>query len=246
MLDISNISKSFQDKEVLSDVSFSVSSGQIFALIGPNGSGKTTLTKILAGLLQPTSGTAVINDADILQESQTAKASTGYIPDNPSAWSEMTGREFLEFTGVLYGLSAKERKDRIQELLPVFDLTDTADSLFANYSRGNRQKFSILSAFMHEPDLILVDEPIVGLDQESVNTMKQLFTDFVADGGAVLITTHTLPIAEDVADRFGVLKSGTVVGTGTLEELRETTDAGTDDLAGVYEAMLAKNTADND
>jgi ABC-2 type transport system ATP-binding protein len=245
MLDISNIHKSFQDKEVLHDVSFSVSSGEIFSLIGPNGSGKTTLTKILSGLLQPTSGTAVIGGADILQESQKAKAATGYIPDNPSAWSEMTGREFLEFTGVLYGIPADTRKGKVQELLPLFGLSDIADSLFANYSRGNRQKFSILSAFMHEPELILVDEPIVGLDQESVDIMKQLFTDFVADGGAVLITTHTLPIAEDIADRFGVLKSGSVLGTGKLEELREVSNVDTDDLVGVYEAMLAKNTDDN-
>lgn len=239
MLDISEVSKIFGSNKALENVSFDVSSGEIFALIGPNGSGKTTLTKILAGLLQPSSGTAVIDDADIRRQPQQAKSVTGYIPDNPSAWSEMTGREFLDFTGVLYGMNRQERQQRIDVLLPKFNLEYVADSLFRSYSRGSRQKFSILSAFLHEPKVILVDEPIVGLDQESIRTMKDMFTEFASTGGTVLITTHTLPVVEDIGDRFGVLQSGSFIASGTLTELQDASGSDEGDLTSVYSSLLA-------
>lgn len=246
MIKLSNVSKSFGSKKALQGVSFSVNAGEVFALIGPNGSGKTTLIKILAGLLRPSSGSAVINDADILTEPQKAKSATGYIPDNPTAWSEMTGREFLDFTGVLYGMDQQQRKEQIDALLPEFDLEPVADSLFKSYSRGTRQKFSILSAFLHDPAVILVDEPIVGLDQESVKIMKKLFADFANDGGTVFITTHTLPVVADIGDRFGVLQSGTVVASGTLAELQASSEADNQDLVEIYESLLANDRLEND
>jgi ABC-2 type transport system ATP-binding protein len=243
MLNVSSLGKDFGGTQALQDVSLTVDGGEIFALVGPNGSGKTTLTKILAGLLRPSSGTVSIGGADITESAQQAKRAAGYIPDNPTGWGEMTGREFLEFTGVLYGLSDVKRSERIAELLPVFDLEGIADTPFSNYSRGNRQKFTILAAFLHNPDVILVDEPIVGLDQESVAIMKNMFVEFADNGGAILITTHTLPVAEDIADRFGILQAGRLSAEGSIAELAESAGLQTDDLATVYAKLTERESA---
>lgn len=241
MLEIQTLSKRFGDETVLQAIDLSVASDSIYALIGPNGSGKTTLTKIVAGLLQPSDGTVTIAGVDMVRDPVRAKQSIGYIPDNPEAWGKLTGREFLHFVGALYGMSPTERARRIDELLPVFQLAEIADRYFEHYSRGNRQKFSIIAALLHEPQLLLIDEPIVGLDPESVTVFEGLLREFAAGGGSVLITTHTLLVAEHIADTVGLLADGSLVASDSIAALRESAGLAPDaSLVAVYHALVGQ------
>jgi ABC-2 type transport system ATP-binding protein len=238
MLDIQHCSKQFQTARAVNDVSLSVEAGHIYALIGPNGSGKTTLLQMIAGLLKPDSGTITVDGYNVLLDTLEAKQVTGYIPDNPVAWSAMTGEEFLHVTGALYGLAYNERRSRIRELLPAFRLQGVEKAYFEQYSRGNKQKFAILAALLHKPKLLLIDEPIVGLDPHSVDTVEHLLRDFIAEGGAVLMATHTLPVAERTADMFGLLQGGNLVASDTLGALKGQADLREDaTLEHVYMAL---------
>lgn len=220
MLTIDHVSKRFQEKRAVDDVSLSVASGEIFALIGSNGSGKTTLIKTIAGLLRQDEGRIDVGGHDTVREPRVAKQIIGYIPDEPAAWPGMTGEEFLHFVGALYHIDENTRKRRIAELLPLFRLDGSEKDFFDGYSRGNKQKFSILAAFLHDPKLLLIDEPIVGLDPESAATATKLFRKFAAHGGTILLVTHTLPVAEAIGSRIGILKHGKLIAVGTLSEIR--------------------------
>lgn len=221
MLTINNLTKKFGNKTVVDQVSFSVKPGEIFSLIGPNGSGKTTIIKIIAGLLQPTSGEVKVGEADVTKEPEKAKAMLGYIPDEPEIWQFMTGAEFLQLTGALYSVNQKTREEEAPKLLDIFNLKGIEQQYFAEYSRGNKQKFSILAALLHQPKLLLIDEPIVGLDPTSAEIAKREFTKFAQSGGAILLVTHTLSVAEEIAHHIGVLTKGRLVAVGTLDELRD-------------------------
>lgn len=225
MLKVEQLTKKFGSSVAVDGVNFSIGHGEVFSLIGPNSSGKTTIVKTIAGLLHADKGQVVIGGYDIATQPLLAKNLIGYIPDEPSLWSGITGEEFLHFVGALYGIDAKARTKRIIELLPIFHLEDIQKDYFENYSRGNKQKFSILAALLHEPKLLLVDEPIVGLDPESAQIARALFAEFAKNGGSVLLVTHTLPVAEVISTRIGVLKNGKLLSVGTLSELR--TEAGT-------------------
>lgn len=220
MLKVVNLSKNFGLTPAVENVSFEVKSGEIFSLIGPNGSGKTTIIKITAGLLQPTSGEVLVSGLNVTKEPVKTKSQIGYIPDEPVVWSAMTGEEFLQFTATLYGIAEKLKLQRIASLLPVFKLNGIKKRFFEDYSRGNKQKFAILAALLHEPKLLLIDEPIVGLDPESAHTAKELIGKFAGQGGAVLMATHTLPVAAETSTKIGLLKAGKLVNLGTLAELR--------------------------
>jgi len=220
MLKVEQLTKKFGDSVAVDAVNFTIGSGEVFSLIGPNSSGKTTIIKTIAGLLRPNKGQVIIGGYDIATQPLLAKSLIGYIPDEPSLWSGVTGEEFLHFVGALYGMDVKARTKKIAELLPIFHLEDIQKDYFENYSRGNKQKFSILAALLHEPKLLLVDEPIVGLDPESAGTARALFAEFARNGGSVLLVTHTLPVAEVISTKIGVLKNGSLLCSGTLEELR--------------------------
>jgi ABC-2 type transport system ATP-binding protein len=219
MLKITNLTKKFGANTAVNNVSFSVRAGEIFALIGPNGSGKTTIIKIIAGLLQSTKGEVKVNGFDVGREATKAKAQIGYIPDEPSIWPAMTGGEFLNFIGALYGLEEKVREQKIPEMLATFNLGNIAQEYFEDYSRGNKQKFSILAALLHKPKLLLIDEPIVGLDPASAVIAKQKFTEFAQSGGAILMATHTLPVAQEIAHQIGVLTEGRLMAVGSFADL---------------------------
>lgn len=238
MLHLENFTKRFGDVTAVRGVNFDINPGEIFALIGPNSSGKTTIVKTVAGLLHPDGGMITVGNFNTKRHPIESKRLVGYIPDEPAAWSGMTGEELLHFVGALYGMSAPLRAERIRELLPLFALEGIAQDYFDNYSRGNKQKFSILAALLHEPKLLLIDEPIVGLDPESAAKAKTLFSQFARDGGAVLLVTHTLPVAQSVADRIGVLVGGELRASGTLAELRTFAGKGaTATLEAVYTAI---------
>ena len=221
MLKVHNLTKHFGDKKAVDGVSFEIKKGEIFSLIGPNSSGKTTIVKSIVGLLQPTSGHILVDDHDISKTPKEAKQQIGYIPDEPSVWPTMTGEEFLFFTQALFGIDEQTRIAHLPELLSIFNLSGLEKQYFEEYSRGNKQKFSITSAISHKPKLLLVDEPIVGLDPTGAEIAKKLFTEYAKSGGSILLVTHTLPVAQEISDRIGFLKDGKLVAVGTLRELRE-------------------------
>lgn len=220
MLKVRKLSKKFGSTAAVDEVSFEVKAGEIFALIGPNGSGKTTIIKIIAGLLRPTAGQVEVGGFEVTQNPVKTKARIGYIPDEPHVWPLMTGEEFLKFTATLYRVEPAAQEKRIPSLLSLFNLGGTEKGYFEDYSRGNKQKFTILGALIHQPRLLLVDEPIVGLDPQSAEIAKKQFCQFAKNGGAVLMATHTLSVAQEISTRIGVLQRGRLVTVGTLAELR--------------------------
>jgi ABC-2 type transport system ATP-binding protein len=239
MLQIKNISKKYEKTLALDQVSLEVRPGEIYALIGPNGSGKTTLIKIIAGLVKATGGGAAVGGQDIETKAEAAKALIGYMPDEPAIWSAMTGEEFLKLTGALYKMKSAERDAAIPGLLALFQLDQIKNEYFEEYSRGNKQKFSLLAALLHQPKLLLIDEPIVGLDPVSAQIAKDRFVAFARARGSVLLVTHTLSVAESIADRIGFLKNGKLIKEGRLAELK--TAAGLSDdasLEDVYKKLV--------
>jgi len=238
MLEIEKLTKNFGNIQAVDDVSFKVEKGEILSIIGPNGSGKTTIIKLIAGLLKPDCGTINVENSNIVLDPVTTKAKIGYIPDEPSIWTSMTGEEFLHFTGALYGMKEKDRIKYIRELLFIFHLEGIEGRYFQNYSRGNKQKFTILAALLHKPQLLLIDEPIVGLDPASAERAIRKFKEFADNGGAVLLATHTLTIAEEISNRIGILKEGRFIAVGTFEELRAKAELGKETtLEEVYNTL---------
>jgi ABC-2 type transport system ATP-binding protein len=238
MIEIKNLTKKFNKKTAVENASFKVRPGEIFSLIGPNGSGKTTIIKIIAGLLQPTDGTILVNNLDIIKEPIKTKAQIGYIPDEPSVWPAMTGEEFLHLTGALYGLEEAERTKTLPELLDIFNLSGIEKRYFEEYSRGNKQKITILAALLHKPKLLLIDEPIVGLDPVSAEIAKKQFVEFANNGGAIILVTHTLSVAEEIANQIGILKQGKLIATGSLDGLRQQANLAKDaSLENIYKVL---------
>lgn len=221
MLTIKNLTKYFDTTKAVDDVSFEIKEGEIFSLIGPNSSGKTTIVKSIVGLLQANEGSIFIDGHDITREPERAKEKIGYIPDEPSVWPYMTGEEFLYFTQALFHIPEDERKGNIRNLLDVFSLSGLEKKYFEEFSRGNKQKFSIISAMSHNPKLLLIDEPIVGLDPTGAEIAKKKFLEYAKQGGSVLLVTHTLPVAEEISSRIGFLKEGKLIASGTLSELKK-------------------------
>ena len=209
--------------------------GELFGLLGPNGAGKTTTMRMIAGIVAPTRGTIEIGGVDIFKDPMIAKAKMGFIPDRPFVYDKLTGAEFLRFSAALYGHEGSGVETLIDQLLDLFELTRWKDELTESYSHGMRQKLIISGAFVHRPELVVVDEPMVGLDPKSARLLKTLFRRYVERGGTVLMSTHTLEIVEGFCDRVGIIRQGELAACGTLDELRH--DAAAHD-AGLEELFL--------
>jgi len=229
-LSLERLTKRFGDRAAVLNLSLEVRAGEIYGLIGPNGSGKTTTVKMVTGLYRPGAGRIVIDGIDLATAPVAAKRRIGYIPDEPFVYEKMSGREFLHLVGELYGVPGEERTRKIEELLALYPIGQILDQYVEQYSRGNRQKLAIMASLLHAPRLLVVDEPIVGLDPESAIRTRELLKRFVADGGAVLLCTHTLTFAEAVCHHVGLLKDGRLVRDGDLASLRQ--------LAGLPGASL--------
>ncbi len=234
MLEIKNLNKQFADFLAVKDINLKVIEGEFFSLIGPNGSGKTTIIKNILGLLCPSSGDILINTKSIQSSPIEAKEQMAYIPDEPKIWNHITGEEFLYFSGALYGMKKEDISKKIPELLGHFDLKGIEKNYFENYSRGNKQKFSILAALLHNPKLILVDEPIVGLDPESAEVAMDLLYKFCQGGGTVFMTTHTLAVAQKYSSRIGILHEGKLIAADTLDNLRKKMNDENASLSEIY------------
>jgi ABC-2 type transport system ATP-binding protein len=210
-----------------------VPSGELFGFLGPNGAGKTTTFRMIAGILRPTSGTVEIGGIDIIDRPLEAKKRLGFIPDRPFVYDKLTGGEFLRFAAALYGQQGPAVERRIDELLELFELSRWKDELTESYSHGMRQKLIISGALVHRPEVIVVDEPMVGLDPKSARLLKDLFRQFVGRGGTVLMSTHTLEVAETMCDRIAIIHGGKIAAYGTMAEVQEQTsseDLGLEDL----------------
>lgn len=220
MLQIDHLHKQYGNKTAVDDLCLAVEAGQLYAFLGPNGAGKTTSLKCVVGLLRPTRGRVLVDGHDVAAEPVTAKRLMSYVPDRPYLYDKLSGREFLAFAGRMYGVDRATCARRMEELLELFDALEWADELTENYSHGMRQKIVMSAALLHEPRVLIIDEPMVGLDPRSARTVKQVLRDRVAAGCAVLMSTHTLPVAEEVADRIGIINRGRLLVEGTYDELR--------------------------
>ncbi len=217
-----------------------VPAGECFGFLGPNGAGKTTTLKMLAGLLIPTEGRVFVNGYDIQKEPKKAKQEMAFIPDNPFIYGKLTGREFLDFILDIYGFSKNGAGNLRQELLALFSLTEWQDELVENYSHGMKQKLIITAAFVHEPKLLVIDEPMVGLDPYGHKLVKELFRKFTDDGNTVFLSTHQLGVAEEICDRISIIDHGEVVATGSVEELQRAAQTDSGQLESIFLKLTDK------
>ena len=234
MIELNQLTKRYGKFTAVAGIDLTIPRGELYGLLGPNGAGKTTTMRMIAGILQPTSGTVRIAGIDIQAQPMAAKAHLGFIPDRPFVYDKLTGAEFLRFVAGLYGQGGAAVERRMDELLELFELEAWKDELTEAYSHGMRQKLIISSALVHRPDVIVVDEPMVGLDPKGARLLKDLFRQFVDRGGTVLMSTHTLEVAEAVCDRMAIMHHGRIRALGTMDDMRQQTAAGDSSLEDLF------------
>jgi len=234
LIETRNLVKKYGDKLAVNNVSLEVSAGEVFGFLGPNGAGKTTTIKMIVGLLQPTSGTVKVAGFDVQAQPLQAKAASGYVPDTPNLYAKLSGRELLRFVGDLYDLDRPQMAQRSEELLRVLDLAEAADNTIDSYSHGMQQKASLAAALMHDPRVLVLDEPTVGLDPKSARLIKDLLRQMAERGSAVFLSTHILEIAERMCDRIGIINKGELVAVGSMAELRSLGKAGEVSLEDIF------------
>ena len=235
MIRMEGLTKTYGTFTAVHPLDLEVPAGQLFGFLGPNGAGKTTTIRMLTGVLRPTGGRVLIGGHDVAREPDRAKQLLGYIPDRPFLYDKLTGREFLRFVSGLWGQEGEAAERRGEELMDLFELTDWKDTLIESYSHGMRQKLLISSALIHGPRLIVVDEPMVGLDPKAARMIKDLLRAFVQEGGTIFMSTHTLEVAEALCDRIAIIQNGRIRADGSMEELRAEVEAG---AAGLEEIFL--------
>jgi ABC-2 type transport system ATP-binding protein len=221
MIELDHVSKKYGNKPAVRDLTLHIPAGELFAFLGPNGAGKTTTIKLMCGLLFPTAGTIRVGGFDLQKEGDKARQQISYVPDQPFVYERLTGREFLQFIAAMYGMPRDRGRDRMEAMIATFGLDDFVDDLTANYSHGMRQRTVFAAALLHEPTVLIVDEPTVGLDPRSIRLLKDLLRGEARRGTTVFMSTHSLDIAQELADRIGVVASGRLIGCGTLEALRK-------------------------
>jgi ABC-2 type transport system ATP-binding protein len=220
MIEIRNLTKRYGDFTAVDDISLSVSPGEIYGFLGPNGAGKTTTIRILAGLSLPTSGVVRIGGIDLASDGTRIKSMLGYVPDRPYLYEKLTGRELLEFVVNLYSREWRDCEARAAELLRYFDIDSWTNARIENYSHGMKQKLVIVAALVHDPSVLVIDEPMVGLDALAQKQVKLLLRRLANEQKTIFLTTHTMSVAEVVCDRIGILNRGRIIATGTTSELK--------------------------
>ena len=222
MLSIKGLSKSYSKNKVkaVDGLNLEVKAGEIYGFLGPNGAGKTTTIKMIVGLLRPDAGTIVVNGHDVEKDPVRAKASIAFVPDTPELFDKLTGVDYLNVMGDIYGVSTEDRRKRAKKLLSMFDLEAAAGELISSYSHGMRQKMALTGALLSSPKVMILDEPMVGLDPKSAHLFKELMNEHCAEGGTVFFSTHVLDVAERLCHRVGIIKSGKLIAEGTMEQLK--------------------------
>ncbi len=234
MIELKNLTKRYGRTVAVDRLSLSVAKGIIFGFIGPNGAGKTTTIKMMGGLIAPDSGRVEINGINMGRFPEKAKQIIGFIPDRPYLYEKLTGMEFLKFTADLYGVDQESFSDTAHAMLERFSLLDWKNELIEAYSHGMKQRLIMAAAILHDPTVIIVDEPMVGLDPAGIRMVKKLFQKLAAEGVSFFISTHTLSIAQDLCDRIGIIHNGRLIATGTLDDLKIQANASEDDLEAVF------------
>jgi ABC-2 type transport system ATP-binding protein len=227
MIRLEGLTKRYGRFTAVHPLDLHVPRGELFGFLGPNGAGKTTTIRMIAGVLRPSGGRVRIGGKDVGAEPAEAKRRLGYIPDRPFLYEKLTGLEFLRFVGGLWGRDGAEADARALRLLELFELAGWKDTLIESYSHGMRQKLLISSALVHAPEVVVIDEPMVGLDPKGARLIKELLRGFVAEGGTVFLSTHTLEVAEALCDRIAILDQGRIRAVGTMDELRAEASGGT-------------------
>ncbi len=213
-------------RPAVDDLDLTVRRGEFYALLGPNGAGKTTTLRLVTGLLAPDAGTVEVLGIDLATDPAGAKAKLAYLPDEPMLYGKLKPMEYLEFVAGLWGVAAADAEPRARELLDWLDLSRHAHELTEGFSRGMKQKLALAGALVHDPELLILDEPLTGLDAAAARQVKDLLVAHVAKGGTVILTTHILEVAERLAHRIGIIRQGRLIAEGTLDELRERTQGG--------------------
>ena len=222
MLEIKNYSKSYgEGKKAADNVTLTVESGDIYGFIGHNGAGKSTTIRAVVGVLDFTEGEIFIDSHSVKDEPMACKRVTAYIPDNPDLYENLTGIQYLNFVADVFGLSASEREESIRKYADLFEITDALGDLISSYSHGMKQKVAIISALIHKPRLLVLDEPFVGLDPKASFTLKEIMHDMCSRGTAVFFSTHVLDVAEKLCNKVAIIKKGRIIASGTMEELTE-------------------------
>jgi len=239
MIELDQLVKKFGDLTAVNGVTLKIARGEFFALLGPNAAGKTTAIKLLAGLIKPTAGTARICGFDIQAQPLEARKRLAYVPDFPFLYDKLTAWEFFRFTGQLFRLDAAHIEKNAQELVARFHLGEFADRSLEGLSHGTRQRVAIVSALLHDPEVFVIDEPMVGLDPQHARIVKDVLKERSLAGMTVLVSTHQLSIAEEMADRIGIIHGGKLIAVGTREELRRQSGA-----AGALEEIFLSLTAE--
>jgi ABC-2 type transport system ATP-binding protein len=249
--ELKDVFKRYNEILAVDHVDLTVKAGEIFGLLGPNGSGKSTSLKMLLGLVQPDSGSVTIMGINVQKDPVAVKRLIGYVPESPRLYEFLTGIEYLDFIGDIYGMEPEEKKTRINEYLKALQLEGREGDVIASYSEGMKQKIALISAFLHKPKLLILDEPLSGLDPRSARIVKDLLHELKAQGVTTIMSTHVLEIAQALCDRIGIMYHGKLLALGTMEELRQMAKlpdsalediflklTGTDDVRAVVEELL--------
>ncbi len=220
MLTITNLTKTYGEKKAVDNLSLHIAPGEIYGFIGHNGAGKTTTIKTVAGLLPIESGSVVIDGLDLKKDPLACKKRMAYIPDDPQLYAFMTGTEYLNFVGDIYGVGASERQKRINTYSEAFSLTGNLEQAIGTYSHGMKQKLAVISALLHQPRLMLMDEPFVGLDPKAAHVLKELMKELCREGGAIFFSTHVLEVAEKLCHKVAIIQDGKLIRSGSMDRVR--------------------------
>jgi ABC-2 type transport system ATP-binding protein len=243
MIELRSLTKRYGSFTAVNAVDLDVPRGELFGFLGPNGAGKTTTLRMIAGILRPSSGGVRIAGIDLAAEPVAAKQKLGFIPDRPFIYEKLTGVEFLRFVAGLYRQTGPEVERRGRELLALFDLEEWRDELVESYSHGMRQKLIISSAFVHKPEVIVVDEPMVGLDPKAARTLKDLFREYTRRGHTIMMSTHTLEVAQTLCDRIAIIQRGVIRACGTMDDLRASAESGVAGLEDIFLRLTGEGLA---
>lgn len=221
MIKVTNLVKKFGDKTAVDNISFEVKNGEILGFLGPNGAGKTTTLSMIVGMLRPTEGKIEINGYDNIENPYEAKKQFSFLPDNPELYETMTGRKYVSFIANVYGVEKDIRNKRMKEYSELFGLQDDLDLLISTYSHGMKQKIALIAALIHDPDILILDEPMVGLDPKSAFNLKEIFSERTKRGKSVFFSSHVMEVVEKICYRIMIINKGKIIAKGTLEELKQ-------------------------
>ncbi|ETR74418.1 MAG: ABC-2 type transport system ATP-binding protein [Candidatus Magnetoglobus multicellularis str. Araruama] len=245
MIKLIHLTKQYGEQTAINNIHLTVKAGEIFGFIGPNGAGKTTTIQIMAGLLLPNSGNVLLSDISMIDNPVKAKQLVGYIPDRPFIYEKLTGIEYMRFIGDFYQVSEASFKKRSEKLLHQFALWDRRNELIEAYSHGMKQRLIMGSALLHEPPIIIVDEPMVGLDPVAIKLVRDIFQKRSQGGTTIFMSTHTLNLAEQICHRVGIIHNGQLIATGSMADLKATAKKETKDLEDIFFQLTFANTMDN-